>query len=90
MRKVLVWASLTATASALCACADYPPPPPYPPPGLHVRWCLAHHPGYDPRSNLFPGRDGRLHPCRVPPPRPYGPPPGYGPPPPPYGPPPPR
>jgi hypothetical protein len=30
----------------------------------HVQWCLDHHPGYDPRSNQFIGRDGYPHVCR--------------------------
>ena len=37
--------------------------------------CLAHHPGYNPNTNLFPGPYGRLHPCRFHPPGFYGPPP---------------
>jgi hypothetical protein len=64
MRKGLIaLAVLGVTGAALASCASVGPPPP-PPPGYHVRWCLAHHPGYDPRTNLFPDRWGRPHPCR--------------------------
>jgi hypothetical protein len=86
---------LAAAATGLAACADYPPPPPYygppPGPGAHVRWCLSHHPGYDPRTNIFADANGNLHPCHAPWERRQPPPPAYGPPPPPpaYGPPPP-
>ena len=82
MTKKLLLLSLLA-AGGLSACADYPAY--YGPPPGHVRWCLNHHPGYDPATNLFPGADGQPHVCRVHPARFYGPPP----PPPPPGPPPP-
>jgi hypothetical protein len=64
MTKALIaLALLGLTGGALASCATPGPPPP-PPPGYHVRWCLAHHPGYDPNTNLFPDRWGRPHPCR--------------------------
>jgi hypothetical protein len=63
MIRRLLPLALVAGGLGLAACATYYPPPP-PPPGFHVRWCLAHHPGYDPHTNLWPDRFGRLHPCR--------------------------
>jgi hypothetical protein len=30
----------------------------------HVQWRLDHHPGYDPHTNPFIGRDGYPHVCR--------------------------
>jgi len=72
-RKLLLLSALAA-ASGLAACAEVPPGPPPPGPGGHVRWCLNHHPGYDPNTNMFPGADGRPHVCRFR--NPYGPPPG--------------
>ena len=74
MKTLLVTSALIAVGAALAGCE--PPPPPYlGPPNPHIAWCLAHHPGYDPRSNLFPTRWGGLRPCRGGP--------GFGPPPPP-------
>jgi hypothetical protein len=87
MSRKLFWLGLLGVAGSLAACADVPPPPPPPygpPPPWHVRWCANHHPGYNPNNNLYPGPDGRWHPCR----HGYGP--GYGPPPPGYPPPPPN
>ncbi len=56
---------LLATSAALVSCDD--PPPPRPVSWAdHVRFCAYHHPGYDPRSNLFPDGDGGLHVCRGP------------------------
>ena len=78
MAKRLLLLGLLAASSGLAACAEYDYPPPRPYPGEHVRWCLNHHPGYDPATNLFPGADGQPHVCRWRPPPPY-----YGPPPPP-------
>ena len=55
---------LLATGCVLAACD---PPPPRPVPWAeHVRFCAYHHPGYDPRSNLFPDGYGGLHACRGP------------------------
>jgi hypothetical protein len=62
MSKPLVALALLGVSGVLAACATVGPPPP--PPGYHVRWCLAHHPGYDPRTNLFPDPWGRPHVCR--------------------------
>ncbi len=72
MRKLIILSALAATAASLCACAEpYPrrvyvvgPPPPGPAWDAHVDWCLNHHPGYDPRTNAFIGRDGYPHVCR--------------------------
>jgi hypothetical protein len=89
MKTKLLLLGTLAAAGCLSACADYPAY--YGPPPGHVRWCLRHHPGYDPNTNLFPARDGTLRPCRGPgygPPPPPPPPTGYAPPPPPPPPPP--
>ena len=90
MSRTVMILGLLAAATGLSACADGPAY--YGPPPGHVRWCLRHHPGYDPNTNLFPGPDGRPHPCRGPgaygPPQPPPPPPTYGAPPPPPPPPP--
>lgn len=77
--------ALCAAGTALAACADYPPPyyPPPPGPGAHVGWCLRHHPGYDPRTNIFPDPNGNPRVCVTPWERRAGPPPAYLPPPPP-------
>lgn len=74
MRHVAVVCLLLVAACAISACADdYPqprriyvvgPPPPLPGWRDHVRWCLDHHPGYDPRTNLFPDAYGYTHVCR--------------------------
>ena len=54
--------ALMATGAGLSSCASYYAPPP---PG-HVRWCLNHRPGYNPNTNLWVDRFGRLRPCRGP------------------------
>lgn len=65
MRTGLLVFAVGAAALTLAACADgpgyYGPPSP-----LHVQRCLDRHPGYDPRTNLYPGPNGRLHVCRAP------------------------
>lgn len=82
IRPILLLSLAAAAAAAgLAGCADEPYYGP-PPPG-HVRWCFAHHSGYDPNTNLFPTGDGRLRVCRVHPEGYYGPPPPLPPPPPP-------
>ena len=77
IRNAFALASL-AIGGVLAGCDPPPPPPYYYGPNPHVAWCLSHHPGYNPRSNLFPDSWGGLHVCRGPR---FGPPP---PPPPPY------
>lgn len=82
MRKSLALVVLLA-AGALSACDE---PPPYygpPGPGAHIRWCLAHHPGYNPNTNLFPDAYGRPRACVGPRWAPAPPPPPPAPPPPP-------
>jgi hypothetical protein len=75
MTRKLLLLSVLAAGAGLAACVDNVPPP-GPPPGAHIRWCLNHHPGYNPNTNLFPGADGRPHVCRFR--GPYGPPPPPG------------
>ena len=74
MNSKTIFIALLAASSGLVGCAEEP----YyygPPPNGHVRWCLNHHPGYNPNTNLFPAADGHLYPCRGGPPPPYPPPP---------------
>ena len=75
VRKSLVLALIVA-GGALTGC-DPPPPRPWYGPNPHVRWCLDHHPGYDPRTNLFPDAAGRPRECRGPAFGPPRPPPAY-------------
>ncbi len=68
-KRILIVTAVAALAALAAACAeDYGPrrvyvagPSPY---DRHVQWCFNHHPDYDPRTNLFLGRDGYTHPCR--------------------------
>ena len=57
--------TLRRALSRVVAEGYYGPPPGYGP-GHHVRWCLNHHPGYNPNTNLFPDRFGALRPCEHP------------------------
>jgi hypothetical protein len=60
--KALILVGLLTATGALAACAEGPYPP-HPPPPDQVRWCLAHHPGYDPNTNMWPDRYGNWHRC---------------------------
>ena len=68
MSRRLLTSIVVLSGLGLAACYEPPPPPPPPPPPgvVHVRWCLANHPGYDPRTNLFPDRFGYPRVCRGP------------------------
>jgi hypothetical protein len=71
MKRLILATAITALSLGAAACADTAPRRVYvaaaaPPESWeqHVRWCFNHHPGYDPRSNTFVGRDGYPHECR--------------------------
>jgi len=69
MKPVLIAATVAALGLMACACAEEGPRRVVYVAGApgwdrHVQWCLDHHPGYDPRTNQFIGRDGYPHVCR--------------------------
>ena len=68
MTRGLIALALMAVGigAAGCETGYYGPPPPAGGPGHHVRWCLAHHPDYNPNTNLFHDRFGQLRSCEHP------------------------
>ena len=66
MTRAVVISLLFGLGAGLFGCAEYDGPPPAYGPQHHVRWCLNHHRGYNPNTNLFPDRFGQLRPCEHP------------------------
>jgi hypothetical protein len=70
MKRAILITAIACAGLGLGACADTAPRRVYVAAAApetwdqHVRWCFNHHPGYDPRSNTFVGRDGYPHECR--------------------------
>jgi hypothetical protein len=67
MKRTILTLALLGVAAAVTGCeTGYDGPPPGHGPGHHVRWCLAHHPDYNPNTNMFHDRFGNLRPCEHP------------------------